>query len=367
MAVEKSKCGEIFRITEGKYLFICFHCGDEFQSPSKIVKHIETHFQWNGLPFAAAFDLSVDVKKEVEEDIADVTVTDFLTTKLEKVEDAVGGGPLETIRKNVDSHATKPDEDEDSDYWPGDLFDLAGDDFNEPQVKPELETKGMGRKRKANSGTGGGKRRPNKQRWVPKKKPATYVCEPCGATYEYKNDLRLHILDSHAKKMKTFECDVCASKFKSKFSILKHLNRHRPEDFTVAEPMICQYCQRKFPFVNTYRKHIAAHEAAIELEKRKPSVSTAPVNRAALVERVKPDGTRVAVKKRRQKPRPKPMGNQPPKAICSECGKGFKTKCALKKHYYIHTGERPYVCEVCNKGYYTNSYLKIHRRIHTGE
>lgn len=376
---EKSKCGEIFRLNEGKYIFICFHCGDEFESASKIVKHIETHFQWNQpLPFAAAFDLSVNVKKELDEDIFDTEYTtpavdDFVTTKLEKIEDTDQHQQQEN--KQIES-THRDDDDEDSDYWPGDLFDLAGDDFvNEsdtpkPEEKPVTEVKRKGRRPKA--GDGGSKKKWPKRLWVPRKKTSTYICEPCGAIYEYKNDMRLHILDNHAKKIKTLECDVCGSKFKSRFSLKKHLRRHRPEDYTVSEPMFCNRCDRKFPFVNTYNKHMAAH---ILNESKTPVVpSTSSTSTSSAVAATVASAPVVKVK-REKVDRSKPAAKKPAKrrprlpnqAICSQCGKGFKTKCALKKHFYIHTGERPYVCEVCNKAYYTNSYLKIHRRIHTGK
>lgn len=356
MSEEKLKCGEIFRVNEGKYIFICFHCGDEFQSSSKIVKHIDTHFQWNQpLPFAAAFDLSVNVKKEIEEeDIIfedeQVTVADFLTTKLEKIEE------IEQDKKQEIPSHKNDDDDEDSDYWPGDLFDLAGDDIaaNESDAKPEVVVAVKNPKKKIT-------RKQPKRPWIPRKKTSTYICEPCGAMYEYKNDMRLHILDNHAKKIKTLECDVCGSKFKSRFSLKKHLRRHRPEDYTVSEPLFCKYCDRKFPFLDTYEKHTAAHEVA--LNKTNSSV----VSTSEVKVKIEKSNEKKSPAGKKRRPRPKLPPNQPPKAICSQCGKGFKTKCALKKHFYIHTGERPYVCEVCNKAYYTNSYLKIHRRIHTGK
>lgn len=50
-----------------------------------------------------------------------------------------------------------------------------------------------------------------------------------------------------------------------------------------------------------------------------------------------------------------------------ECNKTFGRPSHLKKHLYIHTGERNYKCDVCNAAFKTQWTLTKHVRIHTGE
>ncbi|XP_054870483.1 zinc finger and SCAN domain-containing protein 31-like isoform X2 [Amphiprion ocellaris] len=52
---------------------------------------------------------------------------------------------------------------------------------------------------------------------------------------------------------------------------------------------------------------------------------------------------------------------------CSTCGKRFYEISSMRRHERIHTGEKLYPCKICRKKFSTNSHLKVHLRIHTGE
>ncbi|KAM6919110.1 uncharacterized protein FYW49_008632 [Xenentodon cancila] len=52
---------------------------------------------------------------------------------------------------------------------------------------------------------------------------------------------------------------------------------------------------------------------------------------------------------------------------CGVCGKAFRNKYDMQRHYIIHTGVKPYDCKACGKSYTHKSSLLAHMRNHTGE
>ncbi|XP_069669748.1 zinc finger protein 235-like isoform X2 [Periplaneta americana] len=52
---------------------------------------------------------------------------------------------------------------------------------------------------------------------------------------------------------------------------------------------------------------------------------------------------------------------------CDICGKSFSTSRGVKRHEFLHTGEKPFSCDVCGKCFSQSSHLRCHERLHTGE
>lgn len=51
---------------------------------------------------------------------------------------------------------------------------------------------------------------------------------------------------------------------------------------------------------------------------------------------------------------------------CDQCNMKYRTKNRLKRHYRVHTNDRPFNCDRCEKKFYTKYNLEVHSRIHSG-
>ncbi|KAM4700881.1 zinc finger protein 740 isoform 2-T2 [Discoglossus pictus] len=59
--------------------------------------------------------------------------------------------------------------------------------------------------------------------------------------------------------------------------------------------------------------------------------------------------------------------NIPKNFICEHCYGAFRSSYHLKRHIYIHTGERPYECDRCEMKFIQKYHLDRHKRVHSGE
>lgn len=110
-----------------------------------------------------------------------------------------------------------------------------------------------------------------------------------------------------------FTCQICSRTFFHKGTLTHHMKSHRSN--------FCSICKQHFPYKNKLHLHRCV-----------PPVPSERVSHS-----------------------------------CEFCGKTFANPSALRIHYVVHTGEKPYSCNLCGKGFTQKGNLKCHLRIHTGE
>ncbi|CAH1778326.1 unnamed protein product, partial [Owenia fusiformis] len=52
---------------------------------------------------------------------------------------------------------------------------------------------------------------------------------------------------------------------------------------------------------------------------------------------------------------------------CELCLKQFRSNQALKRHMFIHTGEKPYVCPICSATFSNDGSLSRHKKKHRND
>ena len=134
-------------------------------------------------------------------------------------------------------------------------------------------------------------------------------CPECGVS------IRTEYMDEHIErthKERTFQCDECAATFGSENFLKRHKETH------IMTP--CPDCGKMFNASNLKRHKKAMHT---------------------------PNHLRAYQ--------------------CEVCHKGFDTPMGLKKHTYIHTGEKPYKCKICSFATADSANLAAHNRgVHQG-
>ncbi|XP_019120528.2 zinc finger protein 2 isoform X2 [Larimichthys crocea] len=110
-----------------------------------------------------------------------------------------------------------------------------------------------------------------------------------------------------------FTCRICSRTFFHKGTLTHHMKSHKSN--------FCNICKQHFPHRNKLNSHTCV-----------PPVPAQRVSKS-----------------------------------CELCGKTFANPSALRIHYVVHTGEKPYRCSLCGKGFTQKGNLKCHLRIHTGE
>lgn len=124
---------------------------------------------------------------------------------------------------------------------------------------------------------------------------AIHSCKQCDKVYSHQQSLYNHVRKLHPEPFKSlFMCAECPKRFDTERKLKIHEQVHLPNDkkYTVN----CPFCEKKF----TKSVNVQAHIRSIH-----------------------------------QMERP---------FLCSDCGKDFSTKGALKEHQIIHSDTYPFQC-----------------------
>ncbi|XP_050435134.1 zinc finger protein 83-like isoform X6 [Adelges cooleyi] len=108
----------------------------------------------------------------------------------------------------------------------------------------------------------------------------------------------------------------------------------------------CNMCQRRFTTKSNIIRHIAKSHSSTSIEKKTPQKN-----------KVNHRNSKIKGNTR----------NKDGLFNCGICLKTFSLKSSLRRHWRVHTGEKPFKCDICEKTFGRQHHLKIHKRTHTVE
>ncbi len=146
---------------------------------------------------------------------------------------------------------------------------------------------------------------------------------------------------------KPFECLDCHKRFAQKSHLTVHKRVHSGD-----RPHMCPICGKRFAASSNLTKHVLYHQkqeqTGIETDRAESCVDSSSTLKLSV--------------------EPLPSPTLPARFVCGQCSRSCSTKSDLAKHLLTHTGERPHECEQCLKRFVQKSQLNYHiRTVHRDE
>lgn len=161
--------------------------------------------------------------------------------------------------------------------------------------------------------------------------------ENCASQFKERFGLRKH-LETHSS-IKKFQCRYCDKRFHQRGNALSHERYHTGE-----KPFVCDHCGKSFAESGNLKAHIRFHTGKFIGSLLTNFYNFAQVKRLLSIL----------------------IGERPYKCPEPNCRKQFTTHYSHKIHIRSHTKEKPYLCNDCGKRFTSSGKLLVHRRIHSG-
>ncbi|XP_018530814.1 zinc finger protein 341 isoform X2 [Lates calcarifer] len=176
----------------------------------------------------------------------------------------------------------------------------------------------------------------------------------------------------------SYQCQFCASKFKTYFQLKSHLTQHKGEQ---VYKCVLKSCSQTFQKLDQFLEHIRTHQEQLtyrchlcskvfpslfELGVHQYSHSFCPqqnTRKETTIYRCVKCQSRYSTQEALEQHLLTASHNFP----CPHCQKVFPCERYFRRHLPTHGAGGRFKCQICKKAFKTEHYLKLHTRIHSGE
>lgn len=204
----------------------------------------------------------------------------------------------------------------------------------------------------------------------------SFPCRLCDKKFQYERGIVMHFKSDHPGH-KPLVCHICKMQLANKLK--EHLKTHG-----IGEEFICELCGKRFNQKFLSKIHEMWHQGIeykcsnckqkfLNKEKMDMHVKENRCSNRQSLMRLPCDicgksyRSKFGLSKHYITHTPKELRPIKNRMNCEFCGKWFDTKNGLQRHRMIHTGERPFCCRFCSKSFVQEGNCRSHERIHTGE
>ncbi|XP_041801725.1 zinc finger protein 341 isoform X2 [Chelmon rostratus] len=320
----------------GEKPFQCIVCGRAFAQKSNVKKHMQTHKVWPMGVASTVSRLPITVKV--------IPVSSNEEEGGGEQQQQQQGEPEEEVSQQQSSQ-TQAEEEAAQTEAPGELEESA----TEAQADPE------------------GSRGEAMQNGHPQVQMQSNQNQQCQAQPK-----QIVVIDS------SYQCQFCASKFKTYFQLKSHLTQHKGEQ---VYKCVLKSCSQTFQKLDQFLEHIRTHQEQLTYRchlcsKVFPSLFELGVHqyshcfcpqqntrKETTVYRCEKCQSRYSTQEALEQHLLTASHSFP----CPHCQKVFPCERYFRRHLPTHGIGGRFKCQICKKAFKTEHYLKLHTRIHSGE
>ncbi|KAM3618582.1 uncharacterized protein V6R79_021960 [Siganus canaliculatus] len=317
----------------GEKPFQCIVCGRAFAQKSNVKKHMQTHKVWPMGVASTVSRLPITVK-----------VVPVVANEEEGSGDQQLPGEAEEDGSQQQSSQTQAEEEAAPAEPPGELEESATEVQGNPESVPGEAM----------------------QNGHPQTQMQTNQNQQCqGPTKQ------IVVIDS------SYQCQFCASKFKTYFQLKSHLTQHKGEQ---VYKCVLKSCSQTFQKLDQFLEHIRTHQEQLTYRchlcnKVFPSLFELGVHqyshcfcpqqnprKETTIYRCVKCQSRYSTQEALEQHLLTASHSFP----CPHCQKVFPCERYFRRHLPTHGIGGRFKCQICKKAFKTEHYLKLHTRIHSG-